>query len=178
MRSRILLWFLLLGGALPVSTQTQGSATPQPCTQPQARQFDFWVGEWNLTWPAANGQPSGKGTNSISKILDACVIEENFKDLGAAPALRGLSVSTFNGRLGKWQQTWVDSQGSYLDFTGEWNGKEMILSRQGVDAKGEKVWQRMVWKNISANALDWSWERSNDGTQWEVVWPIHYERAK
>ena len=33
--------------------------------------------------------------------------------------LRGLSVSLFNARSGKWQQTWVDNEGAYLDFVGE-----------------------------------------------------------
>jgi hypothetical protein len=39
------------------------------------------------------------------------------------------------------------------------------------------VQQRMVFKNITANELDWSWERSLDGGKtWQVMWPIHYKR--
>jgi hypothetical protein len=35
----------------------------------------------------------------------------------------------------------------------------------------------MVWKNITPNELDWSWEFSQDGGKsWEVQWPIHYKR--
>jgi hypothetical protein len=34
----------------------------------------------------------------------------------------------------------------------------------------------MVWKNITANELDWSWEASHDGGKtWQVQWPIHYK---
>jgi hypothetical protein len=37
------------------------SPTPRPCSAPEHRQFDFWLGEWQVTGP------SGKvaGTNSI-----------------------------------------------------------------------------------------------------------------
>jgi hypothetical protein len=53
----------------------------------------------------------------------------------------------------------------------------MILARDAVRADGTKVIQRMVFKNISRNEFDWSWEASKDGGKtWEVQWPIHYKR--
>ncbi len=53
----------------------------------------------------------------------------------------------------------------------------MILQREYV-VNGQKTMQRMVWKNITANELDWSWEASADGGKtWQVNWPIHYKRA-
>lgn len=36
-------------------------------------QFDFWLGEWNVTW----GE-DGKGTNHIERILEGKIIQENF----------------------------------------------------------------------------------------------------
>ena len=53
---------------------------------------------------------------------------------------------------------------------------ELILAREGVKRDGSKIWQRMVFKNISANEFDWSWESSTDGKSWTVQWPIHYKR--
>jgi hypothetical protein len=54
----------------------------------------------------------------------------------------------------------------------------MILQREAI-RNGEKILQRMVWKNISANELDWSWESSADGGKtWQVNWPIHYKRMR
>jgi hypothetical protein len=173
----MLLYFLLLGGAVPPAVLAQGAKTTSaPCTQAEAHQFDFWVGEWNASWPAGGGQPAGQGRNSITRVLDGCVVEENFSGEKSMP-LRGLSVSTFNARLGKWQQTWVDNQGGYLDFVGGWNGKEMILSREATTPKGDKIWQRMVWKNITPKGFDWSWESSKNGKDWQVMWPIKYERS-
>jgi hypothetical protein len=146
---------------------------PKPCSDPNANQFDFWLGEWQATWKDST-QASGEAhaTNNISKILGGCVIFEQFN----SPALMGKSHSVYNIRTGKWHQTWVDNQGAYLDFIGEWEGDKMILSRS-VEIKGKKVMQRMVWHNISPEAFDWNWEGSKDtGKTWNVNWQIRYTR--
>jgi hypothetical protein len=53
----------------------------------------------------------------------------------------------------------------------------MILQREATRPDGTRILQRMVWKNITANELDWSWEASTDGGKtWQVNWPIHYKR--
>jgi hypothetical protein len=148
-----------------------------PCNQSEQRQFDFWVGEWKLTWPGPKGEAQ-HGTNSIHRVLDGCVVEENFSG-GDVMHLRGKSLSTYDARLGKWKQTWVDNEGGYLDFFGEFSHGQMILSRKATGRNGKKFLQRMVFKNIRPNQLDWSWERSEDGGKsWTVVWPIHYEREQ
>ena len=74
-------------------------------------------------------------------------------------------------------QTWVDNQGSYLNFSGEFKDSQMILARKFTDSRGQEIQQRMVWKNIAPQAFDWSWERSEDGGKtWRVVWPLRYQR--
>jgi hypothetical protein len=102
---------------------------PKPCSEPEQKQLEFWVGDWDLTWPGQNGGEAGHGTNSIKRIMDGCVVLENFSGENSMP-LRGTSVSLFDARSGKWKQTWVDNQGGYLDFTGEFKGRQMILARE------------------------------------------------
>ncbi len=140
-------------------------------TEPtELRQFDFWLGDWDLTW----GE-DGRGTNRITAVLDKRVIQEQFDGTPSTP-LRGLSVSTYNTTLGKWQQTWVDNSGSYLDFVGEFADGKMILSREAT-LQGKPILQRMVWYNITKQALDWNWERSEDGGEtWQIMWQIRYQR--
>ena len=157
------------------------SATPvlaasQPCSEPEQKQLEFWLGDWNLTWPGQNGGEAGHGTNSIKRVLDGCVVQENLSGEKSMP-LRGTSVSLFDARAGKWKQTWVDNEGSYLDFTGEFKDGQMVLSREFMKPDGSKVQQRMVFKNIIPGEFDWIWERSLDGGKtWQVMWPIHYKR--
>ena len=154
----------------------QTSAPANPCAAPQQKQFDFWVGEWDLTWPGQNAGETGHGTNTIKRILDDCIVQENFTSLDASH-MRGTSVSVFEPKSGHWKQTWVDNQGGYLDFAGDFKDGQMILQREFARPDGVRVIQRMVWKNISPSEFDWSWEASTDGGKtWQVNWPIHYKR--
>jgi len=158
---------------LPVLSQ---EAT-NPCARAEQKQLDFWVGEWKLTWPGPRGELQ-HGSNSIRRVLGGCVVEENFSG-GQTMHLRGKSLSLFDARQGKWKQTWVDNEGGYLDFIGEFRDGKMILSREARDRHGKKLLQRMVFRNIRLDQLDWSWERSEDGGKsWTVVWPIHYDRTQ
>ncbi len=152
------------------------AAHPKPCSEPEQKQLEFWVGEWDLTWPGNTPGETAHGTNSIARILDGCVVEESFSGGDAMP-LRGRSVSIFNAGAGKWKQTWVDNEGAYLDFVGEFKDGQMILAREATRPDGSKSLQRMVFKNITRDEFDWSWEGSKDGGKtWSVVWPIHYRR--
>lgn len=151
-------------------------AAPQPCSEPEQKQLEFWVGNWDLTWPGQNAGETGHGTNSVKRVMDGCVVQENFSG-ERSMHLRGTSVSLFDARSGRWKQTWVDNEGGYLDFTGEFKDGQMVLARDFVKPDGSKVEQRMVFKNITPSEFDWSWERSLDGGKtWQVMWPIHYKR--
>jgi hypothetical protein len=168
--------FLLSVSFAPAQQPGSTAPPPDPCAAPEQKQLDFWVGEWDLTWPGAKEGEVAHGTNSIKRVLDSCVVEENFSS-GDTMHLRGMSVSLFDVRAGKWKQTWVDSQGGYLDFVGEFKDGQMILWRDAPRPDGTKVMQRMVFKNITPNEFDWSWEASKDGGKtWQVNWPIHYKR--
>ncbi len=167
------LCLVLLALALVNTGLAQEEKPKHPCNIPEMRQFDFWIGEWDLTW-----DDTSKGVNIITAELDNCVIEENFSTLGDSP-FKGNSVSAYNKRTGKWHQTWVDNSGGYLDFVGEFRDGKMILTRTAVDTAGSEFLQRMVWHNISEQAFDWNWEKSTDGGQnWQVLWAIKYERKK
>ncbi len=173
---------VLLAILLSVTVSAGQAATtqhpPPPCTQPEQRQFDFWVGNWDLTWPGNTPGEIAHGTNTIQRVMKGCVVVENFSGGDSMP-LRGMSVSAFDGRTHKWKQTWVDNQGGYLDFIGEFRDGKMILGREAIRPDGAHVLQRMVYKNIAADEFDWSWEASKDGGKtWQVQWPIHYKRRR
>jgi len=136
-------------------------------TEKPEDQFNFWLGEWDCTWG-----DNGKATNSVLRIMADKVIQENF----SSPELRGMSVSVYDPERKLWCQTWVDNNGSYLDFTGRFENGNMILTRDAI-VKGEACKQRMIWYNIEANQFDWNWERSDDdGKTWRVLWKIKYKR--
>jgi hypothetical protein len=159
------------------ATPSAPAAPPPPaCTGPEFHQLDFWVGEWDLTWPARGNTPAGTGTNRVEKILDGCVVQENFSTAGPPP-FSGRSVSLYSVFEKKWKQTWVDNQGVYLDLTGEFKDGEMRLFRHGPGPDGKPRLARMIYTNIKPDSFDWRWEVStDDGKTWNLNWGIHYKR--
>jgi len=133
--------------------------------------LDFWLGDWIVSWAGA-----GHGTNTIRRILDDRAIEESFDGSDADSSLKGRSLSVRDAD-GRWRQTWVDSTGAYLDFAGiDIEGR--IGFQREAPADGVTVLQRMVWLDVTADALRWQWQRSSDrGGSWAVVWEIDYQRA-
>ena len=144
----------------------------QSVTAADSTLFDFWIGEWDLTWTSAEGK-IGKGTNRISKILDGKVIQENFSD--AEGNFKGISISVYNPTKKMWHQAWADNQGGYFDFEGQVEGEKRIFRTQLKELNGEKIIQRMVFYNIHTKSLTWDWEISRDGgATWQLQWRINY----
>ncbi|MEO0332936.1 MAG: hypothetical protein AAF223_14845 [Bacteroidota bacterium] len=157
--------------------------TPSPHLSDTAPEnlFDFWVGEWELTWTDAQGN-SKKGYNRIVKILDEQVIQENFEAVPASEgttAFKGMSLSVYNPRSKQWHQAWADSQGGYYDFTGQFEGDKRMFVTTVTNQQGKEVELRMVFRDIAQDAFIWDWESSTDGGKtWNLNWQIHYQRKK
>lgn len=151
----------------------------RPCDHPQARQFDFWLGAWALTWPAeqTGGKPGtlAHGTNHVRLILDSCIVEESF----AGGDYRGRSLSAYNPRQGLWEQTWVDNQGNYLTFQGSFHDGIMELRSTPAHGRDQTRMARMLFHHIQKDRFLWSYQRSTDGGgTWQDVWTIRYRRLE
>ncbi len=91
MRKLILIFTLLLIGVSTSDAQTN----LKPCSTPEFSQFDFWVGQWELTW-----SDSLHGSNIITKSYNDCVIQEKF-DGNPGAKFNGMSLTTYNVRTQK-----------------------------------------------------------------------------
>jgi len=168
MKQFILILFLVIA----MSENTNAQTTPaKPCTAPECSQFDFWLGEWELTY-----NDTAHATNHITKEMGGCMVHEHFND--AANSYTGESWSVFNTKTKKWQQTWVDNQGAYIVLTGEFkDGKMTLITEPVAMPDGTKTQNRMVFYNITHDTFDWDWEATNDGGNvWKINWRIHYRR--
>ncbi len=89
-------------------------------------------------------------------------------------------VKQFDFWLGDWEQTWVDTEGSYLLFTGQFKDGIMELrSPERARADGTTVASRMIFKNIRPDSFDWDYQVTKDqGKTWKDDWNIHYQRKK
>lgn len=145
------------------------TAASIPTPADPARQFDFWLGDWDVTWD------DQRARNTVTAILGGAVIQEQF-DARPSADWQGLSLSVYDARRAEWRQTWVDSQGNYWAFTGGFADGQMTLATDDV-RDGVPVKLRMIFYNLAADSLDWRWERSGDaGLTWTTLWQLHYLR--
>lgn len=143
----------------------------------ESRWFDFWIGKWEVTWTQADGK-TGKGTNTVTKILDNTVIQENFKaEEGSIKGYLGTSISVYNPKRKTWHQGYADNEGAYFNFIGERQGEKKIFKTDVlVNGEKQKI-QRMVFYDIKDDNFVWDWEASEDGGKtWSLIWRINYQR--
>jgi hypothetical protein len=150
-------------------------ATPAaPCSRPEYRQFDFWIGDWDVT------APGGKvvGHSHIESILGGCVIAEHWDSEGNTQG-DGKSYNQFNAGLGKWEQFWVDASGMRLVLAGSFaNGAMVLEGRQEPDPKtGIAGRERITWTANADGSVRQLWESSkDDGATWSVAFDGLYRR--
>ena len=136
-------------------------AQPAPgCSDEKSKQFDFWIGEWDVT---ASGKVAG--TNGIRPILDGCVLQENWVGAGGSA---GSSFNFYNPSTGKWHQYWVWRNGTVLDSSGGYSDGKMILEGSSTNKDGQKIENRITWYDNKDETVRQHWEQSKDeGKTWK-----------
>lgn len=158
--------------ATPAATSASKTGN---CTDPEYRQLDFWLGEWDLSWTQNDGKP-GQGTNSITQQpYDNCVIMENF-DGAPTMEFKGMSVSTWHKPSKLWRQAWVDDQGGFFSLYGGPN-EDGTFSLE-MERPGDRgPFRRMVWEDITDKSLVWRWQgKSSVEKPWIDQWVIYYAK--
>src|SRR5262245_13542669 len=112
---------LALAGLAPALGAQATAVAPRraSCDTPDHRAFDFWIGEWAVTYK--DGKPSG--TNRIEPVLGGCALQESWT---GADGNRGHSYSAFDASRNAWHQTWVDAGGNLLRLDGNIRGGAMV----------------------------------------------------
>ncbi len=157
-----------------VRAQTNGEQAQRnarPVEQASYRQLDFWVGEWDVI----NGKEPA-GTSSVQRILDGCVIFENWS---GAKGYAGKSFNFYQAEIGQWRQVWVDNRGGVLEFTGEYKDGAMYYRGESRDGNSTKLLHRMTFFKLSSDRVRQLWEQSKDeGKTWTVAFDGDYQRKR
>lgn len=152
--------------------------TLRPCAGAEYRQFDFWLGEWDVFNPA--GQKIGR--NSITSTNDGCVVLESWRD---ARGGTGNSFNFYEAATKRWHQFWVNSNGNAAPLSAAADGTPMPMSGGLVNgamvlqsAPGTKPINRWTWSKTEGGKLRQHAEQSDDGTTWRTVFDGVYVKAK
>jgi hypothetical protein len=146
----------------------QQPARPPACTSAEHHQFDFWIGEWNVTLP--NGKYAG--TNRIEPILTGCALRETWS---GARGMHGTSYNIYDAAGRRWHQTWVDDGGNLLQLDGAFQDGKMVLTGEQKSDSATTL-QRITW-TPNGKEVRQVWESSTDGGRtWSVVFDGTYRK--
>lgn len=145
-----------------------------PCATEQHRQFDFWVGEWDVVPAAA---PQATASNSITISQDGCVVIEQYVNGN----FTGMSINFYDNASGKWHQTWMSNAGGALYMEGGLTADgAMEMSDAGLPgSQSSGRINRTVWMPLDDGSVQQTWTTSTDnGESWSVVFDGRYTRKK
>ncbi len=139
------------------------------CDAGAHRQFDFWLGEWEVR------TPDGKlaGTNRIEREYDGCVLHERY-DTGRG--YRGESLNVYDAPRKVWHQTWVDSSGTLLLLEGGLRDGRMVLEGRTFDADAQVTRHRITWTPHPDGSVRQFWESTDAKGQWTTAFDGLYKR--
>lgn len=144
----------------------------KPCMfSAQARQFDFWVGEWEVF----NLAGQKVGTNTIQMFAEGCGVMENWTDTVGGS---GKSINYYDASTGKWYQHWIGHGGGALRYAGNFKENAMRFEGETV-AAGKKTLQKLTFFKLDENTVRQLAEISaDDGKTWTVSYDFKYVRKK
>ena len=157
--------------ALPALASAQ---TAPGCTSPESKQFDFWVGKWEV-FPAKH--PERKVANSlIEKLYSGCAVRENWMPLQGGG---GGSLNAYVEADHGWRQTWLDSGGQFADFKGGVQGKAMVIEGVWPQPGHPTQITRMTYTPLDDGSVEQAGQTSDDGGKtWQPGFDLIYRHPK
>jgi hypothetical protein len=160
------------------------------CDTPQGRQFDFWLGEWNIQQKilrADGGWLELPAHTSVTSSMGDCALIEHWKGeveffwegMKHAEPLEALSVRAYDPQSGQWRLHWMSSRaprfGNAFEGTFKDGRGEFFSTRQG--PKGEQK-SRITFSDITEITVHWDLAISNDeGKTWTTIWIMEMQRG-
>ena len=150
---------------------SHAAATPAaPCSAPENRQFDFWVGDWQVHKPDGGFV----GINRISLEYGGCVVHEHYV---TGKGSSGESLNVYDASRKVWHQTWVDNGGLLLTIEGHWDGKNMVMEGVAPRPDGTLAKQRITWTPNADGSVRQLWETADTKGAWSVTFDGHYTKS-
>ena len=179
MKSLIRIKFLVLG-LLPfwAFAQTAGDAaadgqsSASPCqTDAGFREFDFWVGEWDVR----DGKGTLQGRNSITRKEKGCVLVEQWQGVQGST---GMSINYLDRITNEWVQIWHAAGGYQIDIRGGLTDDGMLLTGTiHYIGTGQTAPFRGLWTPLPDGRVRQYFEQSSDdGATWEPWFEGFYTR--
>jgi hypothetical protein len=158
---------------IALTKQVRHNATP--CEDAEFKQFDFWLGDWDV---ASSADGIHQGSSHISKEMNGCVVWENWTTAGSS--YFGKSYNTWNWNLKRWEQYWVDTTGGVMFFHG--GLKENVMDYWTDDvpqSTGGTLLRHLQFFNLGTDKVrQFSQGSSDGGKTWHTEYDLVYTRVQ
>lgn len=145
-------------------------APPPACQAAEHRQFDFWIGDWDVF--------AGEkliGHNRIEAVHDGCALREQYR---TPRGYSGESLNVYDRQRQRWHQSWVDNQGLLLLLDGSLQDGRMVLEGAARDAKGQPQRQRISWTPNPDGTVRQHWQVQRPDGQWQTAFDGLYRKRR
>ena len=141
--------------SVSIFSNIEAQSQKAPCDTPKHKEFDFWVGDWNVY------NTNGKliGTNKLVKMQSGCVLQENW-DSEAGPS-KGTSYNYVDKADNTWNQVWIDNSGFSLVMKGNLEGKKMVLKSDLIKSQQGEYYNRITWTPNKDGSVTQVWDYVN-----------------
>jgi hypothetical protein len=147
----------------------EAAAPAGPCDGAAHREFDFWLGDWQVH------TPDGKlaGVNRIERQYGGCVLHEHYI---TGRAFSGESLNIYDAARKVWHQTWVDSAGTLLLLEGRFAAGKMVLEGQTTGEGGQVTKHRITWTPNADGTVRQFWQSTDAKGEWVTAFDGLYTR--
>jgi len=148
---------------------------PAGCTAAENRQFDFWLGEWDVL-PSSSQSGVLVAESTISLHDQGCVIMEEWRPFAGA---HGHSINIYDATDQNWHQVWMDATGRRTVYRGVLQDDVLRMDNLNPlpDQNGNPQRLRMSFQALDANTVrQWGERFDEASSQWTVAWDLTYRR--
>lgn len=144
----------------------------EPCNyNPMAREFDFWLGTWDVFHPVSGVKV---GVNTIVKEENGCFLHESWR---SETGVTGQSINFWDPVDSLWHQTWVDRFGGQLVYHGRMRDGVMWLEGRNYEPGKPSAAARMILTPMPDGSVDQLMEQANENGEWTEVFHGIYRKT-
>ncbi|MEO8199035.1 MAG: hypothetical protein ABI679_00805 [Gemmatimonadota bacterium] len=164
---------VLAGSTIAFSHTGRGHRSTAACDAAEFRQFDFWLGDWDVFDMDAPSKPVAR--NKVTLALGNCVVREVYEQ---SDGLSGESFSIYDSSRRLWHQTWVTNRGTLLMLDGKLEGDRIVLggNEKGNDGSVSEI--RATWYVEDHGVREIAERTTDGGKSWKPLFDIMFRPHK
>lgn len=166
------------------------STTAETCSSEQHREFDFWLGHWEITQRvvSADGQVIELPARTVvTRAASGCALVEHWTGKVQFPwegmerpeLMHGISVRYFHQREKRWYIHWLDSRNVHFGdpFVGGFeNGVGTFTVIRDTPEGPRRT--RILFRQLADDHVSWSLAVETGEDEWHTPWTMDMHRVE